>query len=184
MIRRPPRSTLSSSSAASDVYKRQNLLRSGRHPSREIEPLRSLSNWSTYHLLTLFQRIPMLRSVGLLISAVDLISAGCRFGWVLLQNLHDRLLSSVVALPPKVYADQRQNEEPAVDPRGRVAVRRGIRHVVVHLLEGALLPLLAVVPQHVRVRALLPSDDHQQQHSEERSDRAAVSGDLKHRHCR
>src|SRR5665648_1168062 len=38
MIRRPPRSTLTSSSAASDVYKRQVLLRLGGHQATASEP--------------------------------------------------------------------------------------------------------------------------------------------------
>src|SRR5664280_2548902 len=41
MIRRPPRSTLSSSSAASDVYKRQGY----RRPTRCGDPLRDLPMW-------------------------------------------------------------------------------------------------------------------------------------------
>eukprot|EP00656_Telonema_subtile_P004456 TRINITY_DN12028_c0_g1_i3.p1 TRINITY_DN12028_c0_g1~~TRINITY_DN12028_c0_g1_i3.p1 ORF type:complete len:192 (+),score=43.90 TRINITY_DN12028_c0_g1_i3:82-657(+) len=40
MIRRPPRSTLSSSSAASDVYKRQEYGRTKQHCMREGSPLR------------------------------------------------------------------------------------------------------------------------------------------------
>src|SRR5664279_948997 len=44
MIRRPPRSTLSSSSAASDVYKRQFLIGKGDVDTRKAEPSHALEH--------------------------------------------------------------------------------------------------------------------------------------------
>ena len=47
MIRRPPRSTLDRSSAASDVYKRQELEHSPKHPAVPLRKLvlSAISNW-------------------------------------------------------------------------------------------------------------------------------------------
>eukprot|EP00656_Telonema_subtile_P036624 TRINITY_DN4064_c0_g1_i1.p1 TRINITY_DN4064_c0_g1~~TRINITY_DN4064_c0_g1_i1.p1 ORF type:complete len:316 (+),score=68.33 TRINITY_DN4064_c0_g1_i1:43-990(+) len=48
MVRRPPRSTLSSSSAASDVYKRQTTLSTGMEPLREHESQRFYAALSAF----------------------------------------------------------------------------------------------------------------------------------------
>ena len=59
MIRRPPRSTLDRSSAASDVYKRQAL----NHPSLDIEIANSIKN-----------KIEQLKEDGHEVAAIEFLS--------------------------------------------------------------------------------------------------------------
>ena len=75
MIRRPPRSTLSSSSAASDVYKRQEPNSIGEQTESAI--------LGTKMLVSVYPSIPFL------------IAAGLLFFYVIDKDLEDRIESDL-----------------------------------------------------------------------------------------
>src|SRR5450756_2836593 len=106
MIRRPPRSTQSRSSAASDVYKRQTVRDAFDQPSHEdvvVDPVKELLQVDTHHNAAALLHVGLRATYRVVRPPSGPEAVACiREGWIKqrLQDLQQGLLrSSTVGMP-------------------------------------------------------------------------------------